>query len=163
MSTHRIRSTVLLVAIALLVVACPVAHAQSTFQAHFSGHLGLTGPTRLTLTGTGDATYMGPITSAGHVDITGLDTGCLGGLANTNTETFTALNGDTLTVRQRDVACPSGPGRFHGTGNWSVVGGTGLFRGAAGGGFADGGGDLIAHTFAITLTGAIALAEQPSG
>jgi hypothetical protein len=81
-------------------------------------------------------------------------------VANVNTETLRAADGETLSIRSVDVGCPTGLGRFHGTGNWSVVGGTGRFAGAEGGGFADGNGNLIAGTFEMTLTGAIALATD---
>lgn len=72
------------------------------------------------------------------------------------TETLTAANGDTLTIRCEQVLERIGPGVFRGTDTWAVVGGTGRFSGATG----EGGGetfvDLAAGTFAKELTGSIA-------
>jgi hypothetical protein len=129
------------------------------FQAYYSGSLELTAPTTFTLRGAGTATGMGPITSAGRIQMTGVDTSCIGGITNVNTETLTSASG-TLSIRSLDVACPIGLVRFAGTGNWRVVGGTGRFAGATGGGLTEGQGYLLASRFVNKLTGAIALAEN---
>ena len=100
---------------------------------------------------------MGRIVTVGHALVTGFDnTNCAGGVANTNVETLTAANGDTLTITSADVACPTGPGEYHGTGHWVVTGGTGRFSDARGDGSLDGISDFGAGTFVVCLTGAVA-------
>ena len=100
---------------------------------------------------------MGHITNVGTAVITGPDSSCPGGVANVNTETFTNNDDDTLTIVSQDVACPEGPAKYHGTGNWTVTGGSGRFSGAAGQGSFDGHSDFSAGTFAVTLTGLLGL------
>ena len=101
--------------------------------------------------------------TVGQAVLEGPSTSCAGGIANVNEETLTAPDGSTLTIRSDDVACPIGTYRFHGTGSWVVVGGTGR---------SPGGGirvvrrpvDFIAGTFTITLDGLLEQAGlmQPS-
>lgn len=142
---------------ALLLGASPAAAADSQvpFKVTFSGSAAISSPTTSTFVGTGHASHLGRITTSGRADITGLDGSCPGGVANVNTETLTAANGDTITISSQDVACPTGPGQYHGTGHWTVVGGTGRFAGATGAGSFDGHSDFIAGTFEATLTGSI--------
>jgi hypothetical protein len=161
-------NTRLAVALLTLATASLLGHAspasaagsETPFTAQFAGSLEISGPTRLTLTGHGSATGMGPIATAGQIHMTGIDTSCLGGITNVNTETLTAADGETLSIESLDVACTTGVIKFEGTGNWRVVGGTGRFAGATGGGLTQGRGDWIAGTFAITLTGGIVLAAD---
>jgi hypothetical protein len=68
---------------------------------------------------------------------------------------LTAANGDQLVIRMVDVACPTGSVTFHGTGRWTVVGGTGRFEGVTGEGTMDGDADFETDTFALTLTGTL--------
>jgi hypothetical protein len=131
------------------------------FSARFSGSAAITGQTTTAFAGTGTATHMGHVTSDGHADITGPDGSCSGGLANVNVEVLTDAHGDTLTVTSDDVACPTGPGQFHGTGQWTVTGGTGRFSGATGQGSLDGSSDFDAGTFTVRLTGNVTLARTP--
>jgi hypothetical protein len=148
----------MLVAVGTLL-APDAASAQTyplPFNATFSGAAAFTSPTTTSFSGAGYATHMGQILTIGHALITGSDnTNCAGGIANTNTETFTAANGDTLTITSADVACPTGPGQYHGTGHWVVTGGTGRFSDASGDGSFDGNSDFGAGTFAIHLTGSV--------
>jgi hypothetical protein len=123
------------------------------FRASFSGSAAITSPTTTSFAGTGVATEMGRIANQGHVEITGSDPSCPGGVANVNVETLTAANNDTLTVTSQDVACPAGPGLYHGSGQWTVTGGTGRFNRASGEGSYDGSADFNAGTFTINLTG----------
>jgi hypothetical protein len=154
-----------LAAVTFLALATPGLGAASAsaasspipFTASFSGSAAITSPTTTSFSGTGTATQMGRIASQGHVDITGSDPSCPGGVANVNTETLTAANGDRLTITSQDVACPTGPGEYHGTGHWTVTSGTGRFSNATGQGSYDGTADFNAGTFVINLTGAIAL------
>ncbi|HEV3234334.1 MAG TPA: hypothetical protein VG329_07285 [Candidatus Dormibacteraeota bacterium] len=99
---------------------------------------------------------MGSVTNRGTITITGVDLSCLGGLSNVNTQTLTATSGDTLTITSQDVGCPAGVLTFHGTGHWTVTGGTGRFRDATGAGSAHGGLDMVAGTFNMIVTGTLA-------
>ena len=55
-----------------------------------------------------------------------------------------------------NVACPTGPLVFHGTGHWVVTGGTGRFSGATGQGTDAGTGDFTqGGEFTLQLTGTI--------
>jgi len=81
---------------------------------------------------------------------------CPGGFANKNVETLTAANGDKLMLTgPHDVGCPIRPGVVHGTGDWTVTGGTGRFAGATGQGTFDGGANFNTGTFSFQLTGTI--------
>ena len=144
-----------------LVLGAAAASAQDgqlPFRASFSGQVQFTGPTTTAFQGTGTATHMGVITTNGAADVTGHDDStCAGGIANTHRETLTAANGDTLTLVSYDVACPTGPFQFHGTGHWTITGGTGRFAASTGEGTLDGDSDFNAGTFNIDLSGSIAL------
>lgn len=147
----------LLSALVLGLWVAPAAAATQPigFMASFSGSASITSPTTTEFSGNGTATHMGRITTSGHVNITGSDSSCPGGVANLHVEVLTAANGDTLTIASNDVACPQGPGRYHGTGQWTVTAGTGRFQGASGSGVFAGTSDFNAGTFAITLTGSV--------
>ena len=137
--------------------AAPAPTSPVPFKVTFSG----TATTLLissNFKGKGTATYMGPVTTDGHADVTGIDNSkCIAGVANANRETFADLNGNSLTITSQDVACLTGPGQFHGTGNWVVTGGTGLFHDATGQGWLDGHSDFVAGTFAATVSGNLVL------
>jgi hypothetical protein len=130
------------------------------FKATFSGTAAFSSQTTTSFSGSGSATQLGHITTLGGAVITGSDSSCPGGVANVNTETFTDNDGDTLTITSQDVACPTGPGTYHGTGHWSVTGGTGRFAGAVGQGSFDGHSDFNAGTFQAAVTGALTLPGQ---
>src|SRR5262245_35734797 len=89
--------------------------AATPIKAEATGTIGFTDATMTALawSGSGMATQMGPVTITGGVAITGPGDTCPGGLANVNTFTMTAANGDTLTLSSVDVACPTGPYQFH--------------------------------------------------
>jgi hypothetical protein len=151
---------VVLVATAPLLLGVPPAFATTAplpFNATYSGSSAFTSPSTVSFLGSGTATHMGRITNVGTVVVTGPTGSCSGGNANVNTETLTDPNGDTLTISSQDVACPTGANQFHGTGQWTVTGGTGRFEGATGQGLADGGADFNAGTFTMTLTGTVRL------
>jgi hypothetical protein len=147
----------MLVAGVLLTGATSAVAAAShvPFAAVFSGSATSTGPATSAFAGTGIALWLGRITTSGSAQATGIGGSC-SGIANVNTETLTAANGDSLTIVSHDVACPIGPGQYHGTGHWNVVGGTGRLARATGGGSLDGYSDFIAGTFAVALIGSIA-------
>jgi hypothetical protein len=77
------------------------------------------------------------------------------GIPNVHSETLTAANGDELVLRMVNVGCPTGPFTFHGTGHWTVVGGTGRFQGVTGQGTNEGDADFENNTFALTMTGTL--------
>lgn len=143
-------------ALALGTSAASAASSQVPFKATFSGRAEILDPTTSGFTGAGTATHMGRIATEGRAYISGLNSSCPGGVANLNVETLTAASGDTLTISSQDVACPTGPGLYHGTGQWTVTGGTGRFSGATGQGTYDGSADFNAGTFTIDLTGGLA-------
>lgn len=148
------------------------SHVPLPFAATFSGSAGFAGPTTTVFTGSGVAIRMGLVTTSGHAEIgcfpppgspmTCVSSGgCPGGVPNANFETLTAANGDTLTIKSDDVACPLDtqdypPSRYHGTGHWTVIGGTGRFASASGQGSFDGRSDFGAGTFTETLIGTVA-------
>lgn len=153
-------ATVLVVAGALLFGAGPAAAAsgQPTFKASFSGNA-LPGPDGVSFTGSGSATLMGRIATQGQAAIEGLSDSCPGGIANVNTEILTDNDGDTLTIVSDDVACPVAPGLLHGTGRWTVTGGTGRFSGATGSGSLDGYLNFNTGTFNVNLAGTVASSD----
>jgi hypothetical protein len=63
-------------------------------------------------------------------------------------------------VTSVDVGCLISPGLYHGTGTWTVTGGTGRFSGATGQGTLDGTSDVNQGKFSIRLTGVI---SAPNG
>jgi len=136
------------------------ARGQIPFNGSYSGTAILTSPTSATFSGTGIATQLGFSTNKGNSAVTSPDSSCPGGLANNHYETLTAANGDTLTLISYDVACPTSPGAFHGTGHWVVTGGTGRFSGATGKGTFDGHSDFNQGVFSFQLTGTISAPNQ---
>jgi len=144
-------------ALGLGTSAASAASSQVPFKAIFSGSAVPLDPTTSGFAGAGTATHLGTIATEGRAYISGADSSCPGGVANLNVETLTAANADTMTISSQDVACPTGPGQYHGTGHWTVTGGTGRFSSATGQGSYDGSADFNAGTFTIDLTGALAL------
>lgn len=131
--------------------------APSSFKVTLSGSASTNWTTTSWFSGGGTASRLGRVSNQGHADILGYATTCAGGFVNVNTETFTDLDdtGDTLTISSADVACPVGPGQFDGTGQWVVVGGTGRYTGASGGGSFAGFADFFAGTFSFTFVGTL--------
>ena len=105
--------------------------------------------------GTGIASHLGNSTNQGYVVFTTSPSTCAGGVPNDNYETLTAANGDSLTIVSHDVACPTGPNQYHGSGDWELLGGTGRFAGAAGQGTFDGHSDFNQGLFDLQLIGTI--------
>jgi len=118
-------------------------------------------PTRALFEGSGQATHLGATINLGELaPLQFVPTAecALGvGIPHTHMETLTAANGDRLVLEMIDLACPIDQTfmRFRGTGNWTVVDGSGRFADASGSGTAEGGGDFIAGVFEFTLTGEI--------
>jgi hypothetical protein len=136
--------------------ASAAAGHQVPFRASYSGTAAFTSATTALFTGTGIASHLGRSINVNHITVTGPATSCSGGFANINVETLTAANGDTLVLTgPHDVGCPTRPGVVHGTGDWTVTGGTGRFAGATGQGTFVGGADFNKGTFSFQLTGTI--------
>jgi hypothetical protein len=155
----------ILLALGPIAMGANPVHAQDQqvpFSGSYSGTVSFTSDQNVVLLdGTGRATHLGRSTTEGTVTITGpVVDGCPGGIANVNTETLTAANGDTITLTVEDVACPEGPGLFHGTGEWEVTEGTGRFSGATGHGTFDGHINLVEGRFTFDLSGTI---SAPNG
>jgi hypothetical protein len=161
--THkRKRLQAAMLAAGLLVLGVQSASAASShpsFKATFSGAIGVNADGTISFVGSGSATHMGHITNQGTIIITG-DSSCPGGKINTNTEVLTDNDGNTLTITSQDVGCPISPGLFHGTGDWTVTGGTGRYTGANGSGTTDGYTDFNAGTFSMTLIGTLSVAKD---
>jgi hypothetical protein len=136
--------------------AAGAATGAGTFTATWSGSVAVTGPTTFTFAGTGTSDPMGPITAHGAATITGLGLSCLGALLNTNVETLQAADG-SLTITSHDVGCITGVGTFHGTGTWTVTGGTGRYRDAVGSGSLDGRVNILAGTSILVANGYLVL------
>jgi hypothetical protein len=147
------------VGIRAISVSAAAAH-QVPFTGSYSGTAAFTSPTTTAFSGQGIATYLGSSANEGHIDITGPDSSCPGGIANVNHETLTAANRDTLKLDSYDVACPTSPGAYHGTGHWAVTGGTGRFSGASGQGTFEGHSDFNQGVFSFQLTGTISAPNQ---
>ena len=128
------------------------------FQAQLSGTAAFTSPTTVEFHGGGQAQYLGHFASIGVAILDPPTTTCSGGvpgIPNVHTETLTAADGSQLVIRMVNLACPTGPFTFHGTGHWTVVGGTGRFDGVTGEGAIEGDSDFESNTFALTLTGTL--------
>lgn len=148
-------------AVAIGLVASTPANATSDgvpFQAQVSGTVAFTSPTTVEFRGGGQAPYLGKFVGSGVAILdapTGTCPGGVPGIPNVHTETLTAASSDQLVVRMVDVACPTGSFTFHGTGRWTVVGGTGRFEGVTGEGTAAGDTDFETNGFAFTLAGTL--------
>jgi hypothetical protein len=152
-----------IVAGAVLAVGGHAAFAagpQVPFRATLSGSAAMTSQTTVSFIGAGTATQMGRITNTGAIVFTGSDASCPNAIANVNTEVLVTNVGDTLTIVSQDVACPTGPGTVHGTGQWHVTGATGRFAGTTGSGTADGGADFNVGTFVMNLTGTLTMPPE---
>lgn len=128
------------------------------FRAQLSGTAAFASPTTAEFRGGGQATYLGQFVSGGVAILeppTGICPSGLPGIPNVHTETLSAANGDQLAIRMVNVACPTGPFTFHGTGTWSVLSGTGRFEGVTGQGTDEGYADFATNAFAFTLTGTL--------
>jgi hypothetical protein len=128
------------------------------FEIRLSGTAAFTSATTVDFNGTGHATHMGRVVNGGVAILDPPTASCPGGafgFPNVHTETLTAANGDQLTVRMVNVGCPTGPTTFHGTGHWTVLGGTGRFEHATGEGASEGHADFATNTFDFRLSGTL--------
>ena len=161
MTRKRHLLVVMLIAMGTIGIGANSASAaaghQVPFRASYSGTATFNSAAGTALfTGTGIASHLGRSTNVNNITVLGPDTSCPGGFANKNIETLTAANGDMLMLKgPHDVGCPIRPGVVHGTGDWTVTGGTGRFAGATGQGTFVGGANFNKGTFRFQLTGTI--------
>ena len=146
--------------IALTANSAYGARTQVPIHGSYSGTAAFTSPSTVVFNGIGISRHLGRGTNQGNLVVTGPDSSCPGGLANVNTETFTAANGDSFTLTSHDVACPVAPGVFQGTGHYVVTGGTGRFRGATGQGTLYGHVDMNQGLFRFHFTGTISAPKE---
>jgi hypothetical protein len=151
----------LIVAVATLWVAggARADGRQVPFQGSWWGAAGFTSSSTVGFNGSGNATQLGLSTNQGTATTSSVANGCA---YNENIETLTAANGDTLQITSEDVACPVGPGVYHGHGGYFISGGTGRFANAAGTGTLDGQLDLNTSRFNFTLIGTISMNPSAS-
>jgi len=131
---------------------------QVPFAAVVAGTLSPTSPTSFALKGTGLATQLVLVKSYNAtVQITGGDL-VNGPVMDTLTETLTAPNGDSITIRCQQVAYPVSPGSpvLIGSDKWTVIAGTGHFKNASGSGTGRTVADLGHGRFIKEMTGTIA-------
>jgi poly(3-hydroxybutyrate) depolymerase len=163
--TRRSRRRVLSLAVAAVAALGLVAPARASavnegvpFMAQMSGTAAFIDPTTAEFHGGGQATFLGQFVSDGVAVLdapTGTCPGDVPGIPNVHTETLIAANGDQLVIRMVNFACPTGPFTFHGTGHWTVPGGTGRFENVTGEGTIEGDANFETSTFALTLIGAL--------
>ena len=160
MTRKRHMLVVMLIAMGAIAIGANSASAaaghQVPFRASYSGTAAFTSATTALFTGTGIASHLGRSTNVNNITVLSGPVSCPGGFANKNVETLTAANGDKLMLTgPHDVGCSIRPGVVHGTGDWTVTGGTGRFAGATGQGTFDGGANFNTGTFSFQLTGTI--------
>lgn len=134
------------------------AVSEVPFTAHLSGTAAFTSPTTVAFHDEGRAMYLGRFMGGGVAILdppSGTCPGGVPGIPAVHTETLTAADSSQLVIRMVNVACPTGPFTFHGTGHWTVLGGTGRFDGVTGEGTDEGDADFETNTFALTLTGTL--------
>jgi hypothetical protein len=158
-SGRRIISLAASVAALVLVAPTPAkAVNEVPFTAHLSGTAAFTSPTTVEFHEEGQAMYLGQFVGDGVAILDPPTATCPGGvpgIPNVHTETLTAADGSQIVFRMVNVACPTGPFTFHGTGHWTVLGGTGRFEAVTGKGTIEGDADFETNTFALTLTGTL--------
>ena len=156
---NALATVLAIVGIGLVALGPPAAADPDVpFTARLTGTAMFTSATSVDFDGAGTATHLGLVSNDGQTILGPPTAGCpngLSGFPNIHTETLTAADGDELVVRMINLACPTGPTSFHGTGHWTVVSGTGRFSGVTGAGTADGNADFATSTFEITLSGAL--------
>lgn len=134
----RFVSLFALLALAFTGLVASPAHAAAparpalSFNAAVAGSVTATGPGTFSLSGSGLATVIGGARYSGTVVVTSAAPD--GSLTDVLTETYTAANGDKLTIECRQSAVPIGTSILKGTDSWTVTGGTGRFAHAAGSG-----------------------------
>ena len=73
----------------------------------------------------------------------------------TGTRTFTAANGDKLFLTNTGTSRPGAPGEINFRAQFTIIGGTGRFAGATGGGIGTGTAHLTTNSTSVTIVGTI--------
>ena len=118
-----------------LVCVSPVAIASNSvpFNGSATGSFTATSPTTVVLAGTGNYEHLGKTTFAGISTTTGA--AACGGFTAAEQDTYTAANGDVVSLSVNDSLCPtSTPHVFQVIGSFTITGGTGRFADASGSG-----------------------------
>ncbi|HEV2855108.1 MAG TPA: hypothetical protein VHC97_20105 [Thermoanaerobaculia bacterium] len=137
---------VLLLSLAVLLLASfPAGAAERPFSLNGGGTV-----TNGVINGSGRATHLGLYTEAGQL-IFAPDPDNPARVLASGTATFTAANGDQLDIVIEDGALDLTTGE--GSGAFRVVGGTGRFEGASGGGNFALSQNLVTGAFEITAVG----------
>ena len=101
------------------------------FNGSLSGTFAITSTTTLAGTATGYFEHLGHTTFLAKATVTGA--AACGGFTTTETDTFTAANGDQIFGSATGVACPTAnPNMIHVTASATISGGTGRFAHASG-------------------------------
>jgi len=147
----------MILGVAVVSASAAGNHQQVPFWGSYSGTVATGSNGAPVFSGAGIATHMGHSTSQGYVVFTSAPINFAGGVPNDNYETLTAANGDSFMIVSHDVACPTGPYQYLGSGDWNVVkdSGTGGFTGISGQGTFDGNSDFSGGVFSMRLTGTI--------
>src|SRR5262245_9161429 len=154
---HRKTAIILPLLTALALSAVTASASQNLpFRLGDEGTIAFTPPITATTAGTGNATHMGRIASAGNLTIVG-SASCPGGFMAQMQDTFTAANGDKLMTAITMQLCPIAPAIFHGVGTYVVTGGTGRFAGATGSGVFDGTANFGTTAIICALSGTISM------
>jgi hypothetical protein len=128
---------------------------QVPFLGAYAGSFTFTDDSHLTLSGSGDSTYLGHGTSSGHIAFLGPAT-CAGGFKIHDDETLTGAGGDQLAFSVDDQACPTATaGVYQIQANYTVTGGAGRFAGVSGKGVAICFGDFNKDTFRFAMAGTV--------
>ncbi len=159
-STRSKNSTILPLVTALALSVMTASASQNLpFRLGDEGTITFTSLSTAATAGTGNATHLGRISSAGTLTVVGQPS-CIGnelGFAAEMQDTFTRGNGDKLMTAITMQLCPIAPGIYHGVGTYVVTGGTGRFANSTGSGVFDGTANFITGTIICALTGTISL------
>ena len=152
----RFGASLAIVAMVLSIGLTPASAEQVKFKSNFSGSLAFDSNTgKIELTGSGNASKLGNSTNFSAIQIVG-PASCAGGFAVHGVETLTAADGAQLTWTVDDEACPTATeGIYQISADYVVIGGTGRFAGATGGGRIECLGNFGNGTFVFTTTGTI--------
>jgi len=154
-SIRGLIASLAIVAMFVSVGSMPASAAdQVPFKSHFSGSLNYDGGANIQLTGAGNASKLGNSTNSSAITI--VEFAECGGFVIHGVETLTAADGDQVTWIIDDVACPTGETDIYEiSADFTIVGGTGRFAGATGGGTIECLGNFGNGTFDFTTTGTI--------
>jgi hypothetical protein len=109
----------------------------------------------VTVTGSGEATYLGTIQDSTSITVDLTSNPAPGCHTQTLDTTFTAANGDQLTLHGTGVSCATGPTTVTVVDAFVVSGGTGRFSGASGSVTDTGTANLVTSTAVATFDGTI--------